>query len=253
MAEQSNKEDKLILSRAEDAIDFAENKYQIKAVGFLNPHQRTLISRNIGNAYGCKCVFDGGYPDAERTVFVCCPEYDEYDIDDIVSVIEVTGRELGGLSHRDYLGSLMGLGITRENIGDILVSESGAFIFVKGEIADYIVQNLNKIGRHGINTKVVKCSQAKIPEPKYKELQGTVPSERLDAIVAFVAGTSRSKACELIEKGLVCVNWEVTENVSAKVCEGDLLSVRGVGRSRIRSFGGLTRKGRLSIVADRFE
>ena len=253
MAEQNNKEDKLIMSRAEDAVDFAENKYQIKAVGFLNPHQRTLISRNIGYVNDCKYVFDGGYPDAERTMFICYPEYDEYDIDNIVSVIEISGRELDALSHRDYLGSLMGLGITRENIGDILVFDNGAFLFVKNEIADYIIQNLTKIGRNGINAKIVKCSEAEIPEPKYRELKGTVPSERLDAIIAFVAGTSRSKACELIEKSLVCVNWEIVESVSAKVGEGDLISIRGIGRTRVKKLGGLTKKGRMSIAADKFE
>lgn len=250
---QNDKKDKLVLSRVSDAVDFARNKYLIKAVGFLNPYQRSLVYEDIKWVNDCKCVFDGGYPDAERTMLICCPEYDEYDINEIISVVRISGRATSELSHRDYLGSLMGLGITRENIGDIIVSDDGALLFVKSEIASYIVQNLTKIGRCGIKTEVLKCSAAELPKPKLKLLKGTVSSERLDAIVAFAAGVSRNKACEMIESGLVSVNWKIAESVSAKVTEMDLLSVRGIGRVRITKLGGLTKKGRLSVEAEKFE
>ncbi len=248
-----DKEDKLILSRAEDAVRFAERNYCVKAIGFLNPRERDLVSKNISAPAEVKTSFDGGYADAERTMFVCCPEYAETDTDDILSVIRIFGRELEGLTHRDYLGSLMGLGITRENVGDILVTEDGAFVFVKCEIADYIVNNLDKIGRHGIKTELCRCADADIPKPRFREINGTVSSMRLDAVAALCAGVSRAKAAELICQGLVSLNFEVAESVSARVSEGDLISVRGFGRTRLERTGGTTRKGRIAVTLLRYE
>ncbi len=250
---QTDKEDKLILSRAHDALAIAERSYTARVVGFLNPHQRSLIIKNIYPTQDISVSFDGGYPDAERTLFICRPEYAEFEISDVISVIKVWGRDISRLTHRDYLGSLMGLGITRENIGDILVSDTGAFIFVKAEIADYIINNLDKIGRHGIKTELCKCADADIPEPKYKEIKGTVSSMRLDAVLALAAGISRGRAAEIIGQGVVSLNWEIQQSVSAKLDEGDLISVRGVGRMRVLELGGITRKGRYGLVVAKYE
>ena len=249
----NDKEDKLVLSRAEDALRIAERSYSVRAVGFLNPHQRSLIMKNIYPDADMKASFEGGFEDAERTMYVCRPEYAEADISDIIKVIRVWGRELGSLTHRDYLGSLMGLGITRENIGDILVSGNGAFIFVKAEIAEYIINNLDKIGRHGIKTELCDCSEAELPEPKTKEIKGTVSSLRLDAVLSLAAGISRSRALDMISQELVSLNWEVVSSPSHKVEEGDLISVRGTGRLRLKEVGGITRKGRIGITVLKYE
>ena len=250
---QTDKDDKLTLSRAYDALAIAERSYTVKAVGFLNPHQRSLVIKNIYPTRDMLVSFEGGYPDAERTLYVCRPEYAEFDISDLISVIKISGRDLGGLTHRDYLGSLMGLGITRENIGDILVSDTGAFVFVKAEIADYIINNLDKIGRRGIKTEICACCDAAIPKPKYKEIKGTVSSTRLDSILSLAAGISRGRAVELIGQGVVSVNWEIQESVSARLGEGDLISVRGIGRMRVLELGGITRKGRYVITVAKYE
>ena len=249
----NDKEDKLVLSRAEDAIRIAERSYSVRTVGFLNPHQRSLIMKNIYPTIDIKATFEGGYEDAERTMYVCRPEYIEAELSDIIKVIKVSGRELSTLTHRDYLGSMMGLGITRENIGDILVSDSGAFIFVKADIADYIVNNLDKIGRHGIKTELCDCAEAELPEPKTREIKGTVSSLRLDAVLSLAAGVSRARALEMISQELVSLNWEVAVSASRKVEEGDLISVRGTGRLRISAVGGLTRKGRIGITVLKYE
>lgn len=250
---QTDKDDKLILSRATDAVRAAERNYDVKAIGFLNPHARSLIMKNILPPVDVKMTFEGGYADAERTMLVCCPEYLDVEIDGILSVIKIYGRELGGLTHRDYLGSLMGLGITRENIGDILVSENGAFVFIRSEIADYVMNNLDKIGRKGIKKELCRCKDADIPEPKFREIGGTVPSLRLDALTALAAGVSRAKAAELISQGLVSLNFEVAESVSLQMSEGDLISVRGFGRTRLERIGNLTKKGRISVTLLRYE
>lgn len=249
----TDKEDRLILSRAEDAVMLCERKYQIKTIGFLNPHQRVMIKKNIYPSADIRVTFEGGWEDAERTLMVCVPEFLDIDIDEILKVIKVTGRDVAVLSHRDYLGSLMGLGITRENIGDIIVSDSGAYIFVKADIADYILNNIDKIGRYGVKTAVCKCAEAEIPKPKTKEIGGTVSSLRLDSVLSVAAGISRSRAVELINSGAVSINFEVCESVSEKIAEGDLISVRGIGRMRLERIGNLTRKGRTGITVARFE
>lgn len=250
---QTDKEDKMILSRAEDAAKLAAKNYSVKTVGFLNPRQRSLIMKSLYPEADMITEFNGGYPDAERTLLVCRPEYAEFNTDDVLVVIRVTGRDLGKLTHRDYLGSLMGLGITRENIGDILTEPSGAFIFVKCEIADYIINNLEKIGRCGVKTSVCGCGEAELPMPKIKEISCTVSSLRIDAVLSASAGISRSRAAELIGQGCVSLNWEETESSSKQVEEGDLISVRGIGRMRLDRVGGLTRKGRIGITVVRFE
>lgn len=250
---QSDKEDKLILSRAEDALRIAERSYSVRCVGFLNPHQRSLILKNILPGVDIRASFEGGYEDAERTVYVCRPEYIEADLSEIIKVIKISGRDVGALNHRDYLGSLMGLGITRENIGDILVSESGAFVFVRNDIADYIINNLDKIGRHGVKTELCECTEADIPEPKTKEIKGTVSSLRLDAVLSLAAGISRARAAEMISQELVSLNWETANSASQKVSEGDLISARGFGRVRLAEVGGITRKGRTGITVLKYE
>ena len=171
----------------------------------------------------------------------------------VLSVIHISGRNLEKLTHRDYLGSLMGLGITRENIGDILVEPSGAFIFVKREIADYIINNLEKIGRCGVKTIVCGCDEADIPKPKLREVNSTVSSLRIDAVLSAAAGISRGRAAEMIVQVLVSLNWEEINSTSKQVDEGDLISVRGIGRMRLERVGSLTRKGRIGITIVRFE
>lgn len=249
----NDKEDKLILSRAEDTIKIAERSYSTKYIGFLNPYQRSLILKNIYPSSDITATFEGGYPDAERTMYVCRPEYAEAELDNIIKVISVSGRDLSALTHRDYLGSLMGLGITRENIGDILVSDTGAVIFVKSDIADYIVNNLDKIGRHGVSVKACEFNEIDVSKPKTKEIRGTVSSLRLDAVLSLGGGISRGKAAEMIEREQISVNWAVVNSASRKMEEGDLISASGIGRMRVGTIGGLTRKGRIGITVLKYE
>ncbi len=246
-------EDKIILSRAEDALYLSQKNYQIKTVGFLNPHERSVVIKNIYGGRDIKTSFEGGYPDAERTLFVAMPEFLELDLNEIISVIKIFGRDLKGLTHRDYLGSLMGLGIKRENIGDILVCDDGAFIFVKCEIADYIIANLEKIGRRGIKTEICSLECADIPAPKTTEISATVSSMRLDAVLSAGTGLARGRAQDIIKEGLVSLNFEIIDSISAEVKKGDLISVRGFGRMRVSEIGGLTRKGRTFIKILKYE
>ncbi len=244
---------KLLLSRAEDAVYISDNKYIVKAVGFLTPSEMTFLKRNVRKPFGSRILYFGGYKDAERTLFVALPEYcDDDAIKEEISVLEITGRNLSEMTHRDFLGSLMGLGIKREMVGDILVFEDRCIIFVRRDIAEYIVSNLDKIGRNGINISLCQIGDIEIPPRRTEEISGTVAGIRLDSVLSVALKTSRSKAMEFIRGGAVSLNWEETENASKSLSEGDIISVKRKGRFKLSRVGGLTKKGRYSVVIEKY-
>lgn len=249
---QSDHEEKILIARAKDSLRLAEKHYCTKSLGFLNPHQRVLLQKQILPSADMVMNFDGGFSEAERTLMVCYPDYLEPEPEEYIALLQCTGRDIGKLNHRDYLGSLMGLGIVRENIGDILVGEEKTFIFLKPEIAEYVKDNLTKIGRCGIQLEKVPVAMAKLPERSVKEIIGTVATLRLDAVLAVGTGLARGKSAELIQSGQVAVNWETVQDVSASVKEDDVISARGFGRMKLQKIGGTTRKGRVGITVVRY-
>ncbi len=247
-----NPEEKLLLAKAEDAMKLSEKHYGVRTVGFLTPFQRCFLEKNFLPAPGTVASFDGGYPDAERTLLVCTPDGVFPQQEEYLAVLECSGKGLEGLTHRDYLGSLMALGVTRESIGDISVTAERAYLFVKPETAVYLLQNLTKIGGAGVRLRQVAGQEISVPKPACAEVQTTVASLRLDSVLSSAISVSRAKASEMIRAGLVAVNWEVKEDVSAQVREDDLLSVRGFGRCRIAEVGGITKKGRYRLKLERY-
>ena len=198
-------------------------------------------------------MYFGGYPEAERVLMLAVPEYlSDEDAEKEISALQIKARNLSEMSHRDFLGSLMGLGIKREMVGDSLVFEDRCIIFVRSEIQDYILSNLEKIGRHGIDIQPCNLNEVDIPEKQTEEIDGTVAGIRLDSVLSVALKTSRSRATEFITGGLVSLNWEETDNISKGLSEGDIISVRGKGRFKVSRIGGLTRKGRYSITVERY-
>lgn len=249
---QESSDDRLLISKAEDALRIAEKRYSVKTLGFLNPHMRVLLEKNILPPAGMLMTFDGGYPEAERVMPVCYPEYITPLREEYMALIECTGRNIARLSHRDYLGALMGLGIVRENIGDILVTDEKAIFIVKRSCAEYIMLNLDKIGSCGIKLRECGFDETVIPQKPTKDIGGTVSALRIDSLTALATGLSRTKAAELVRGGMVNVNWEPTDNVAAVLKEGDVFSVRGYGRMKLSTVGHVTKKGRISVVVSKF-
>lgn len=240
-------DEKLLIARAADTAVLCERQYTVKFMGFLTPAESAVISHNMPPV-DVKKFFFGGYSDAERKLFVALPEYaEESDVEDFVTVLEITGREIGGLSHRDFLGSLLGLGIKREKIGDILVYEDKTLVFVLSDIADYIIINLQKVGRCGIKIRKLTVCEIEIPKRRCERISVTVASMRLDCIVAAALHISRSKVMEIIAAGRVSLNWLECKNPSAVIKEGDTLSIRGVGRFCVADGVRETKKGRVAV------
>ncbi len=248
-------EEKILLAKAEDAVFLCEKQYQVKTVGFLTPGEAALVKKHFSGTTlpcGVSISFFGGYPEAERCLFVASPDYaEENEIFEFISAIEISGRDIDSLSHRDYLGSLLGLGIKREKIGDILTMEDRALVFVLSDIAGYILANLDKVGRKGVKVQSVELGEIKVPKRKVEEIKTTVAALRLDCIVSAATKGSRSQATEMIHSGRVFVNWLECNSLSVQLKPGDVFSVRGVGRFRLSEHLHETKKGRLCICIEK--
>ena len=249
---QVTEEEKILLARGEDTVRLASKQYSVKTLGFLTPAEAVFLGKNIKAPLDVKIMFYGGYEECERTLFIAMPEFFEEEYKEEISVLEITGRNINELSHRDFLGSLMGLGVERKTVGDILVYEDRAYVFILKDMEDYILENVDKIGRHGVKIRSVMPDELVLPEKKTEEITGPVSTPRLDAVVALCTRLSRGKASELIETEKVSVNWEVKNHISTMLNEGDLLSVRGYGRFKLDKINGLSRKGRTHITIQKY-
>lgn len=155
-------------------------------------------------------------------------------------------------SHRDLLGSLTALGIARDRLGDILVSDGAADVVVCGDAADYLLREWRSAGRVKLAVERVALAELAVPEQRTRELRGTVATPRLDAVTALGFSLSRARAVELIASGRVQLNHRETVKPDAPVAQGDIISARGLGKFTLASVGGMSRKGRTAVVARRY-
>lgn len=156
------------------------------------------------------------------------------------------------LTHRDYLGSLIGLGIKREMVGDILVREDGADIICMSDFADFVLMNYCKAGRTNLSLSQVDIKDLIVPERKTQIITDTVASLRLDSIVASAFNLSRGKASEAISRGIVFVNHMETTKPDQQLSEGDRITLRGKGKAVLSEIGGKSRKDRQYIKIERY-
>ncbi len=243
MAFTSDKEDKQLFSRADDTVRLCELRHSPCFMGFLNERERFLLEKHLGWFSGLE--FFGGYENASRVIMGACEreiDRDEFPLEKLCFKFRKTDR----LSHRDFLSSLMGLGIERDCVGDILIGEGFAAVFVKSEIAPYVKSQLTKVGRVGV--KLIPESECDISyKPETEEKCVILSSMRLDVIVAALTGLSRGKTSELILSGKVFVNYLENKNVSHTLGENDILTIRGKGKFIIKEQSGTTKKGRVKI------
>ena len=154
--------------------------------------------------------------------------------------------------HRDFLGSLMGAGISRESVGDICVGNGSCDFFVTGEVAPYLLQNLSSAGRTKLHLEAVSLPDARIPEPEVKEIRDTLASLRLDSVISSGFRISRGAAVQLISAGKAAIDGLPCEKADKTVSQGAKISVRGLGKIRLQSVNGQTKKGRISVVIGRY-
>lgn len=248
-------EDKLIIAKVLDKADKCEKIAKIVHTDFLDPHQKKIIISVLSDIKGSNYIFSGGFNGAEREVLFFCPDF----ISESDSVYEATFKVLlltpkgkENLTHRDYLGSVMGLGIKREKIGDIVITENGCYIIVLSEIADFLIYNLLKVGNSKVLIETVPLDNIRITERDQKEINRVVASLRLDSVASAGFGISRTKTSEFIKNEKVNLNWVTISDPTKMVKQGDTISLRGKGRISLESIGGVTKKDRIGIVLKKY-
>ena len=185
------------------------------------------------------------------TVFL--PDWKDAPDEQEITAVEARCRSGSSLTHRDFLGSLMALGLTRGKIGDILLTEGGCQVIVEPSVAEHLVQSWDSAGRERLTVAALPSLTALAPQaPVFTEVRDTVASLRLDGVASAGFGVSRGKAAEAIQRGAVQVNHTVCLKPDKPVAAGDVITCRGWGRCVLGSVGSPTRKGRLPIVIQRY-
>ncbi len=234
----------LLTARISDTADLAFKTDNYKFLGFLSLEEAVLEKKVLENR-NVKFSLFGGYDLAERVMLCCLPSWGDTASFPITAVT-FSYREVDKLTHRDFLGALMSLGLTRESIGDILVGEGRAVAFLSDDVAHFVFTQLEKIGRVGVTLQ--KGYKEPLPSKgELLEFSVTVASARLDCVVAALTNSSRNTATEMILGGLVSVNSQITEKPTKQVFDGDALSCRGKGKFIISSLRELTRKNRIVL------
>lgn len=260
----TEKDDKMLEAQIRDRARQCSDRYMITSTNFLDPHGKSIAQSLLktGELGSARCWFYGGYGEAERALAVFFPEYieDAADVyfaaepeDEPLTVLRVSLKKGSPeLSHRDYLGALMGLGIKRESVGDILVRRDGADIIVLKEMASFIIMNMDKAGRARLNFEEIPVAEIIVPEAHRTEVTESVSSLRLDNVVSTVFGLSRGKALEAISAGIIFVNGVTASKPEKKVNEGDKLVMRGRGKAVFKEVKGVSSKGRTIVVIEKY-
>ena len=253
-------EDKICLSQVLDKIEFSKTREKIENTDFLDMYQISLVENFLRKIKFENYKLYGGYEESERKILIIYPEkYNESMLEKnyskMLKVVRVSlpEEEKGKYTHRNYLGGIVKLGLKREKVGDILVSDDGADIVVVDDFAEILKQelpNLTRFEKSEITIEAIKNIRKK--EIKLEEIKIIVPSLRLDNIVSDLAKTSRNKAAQIINQERVFVNGQNETKLSKQIKLQDIITIRGKGRFVVKEFAGTTRSGRTIVVIEKY-
>ncbi len=238
--------DRLFLSRIDDMVRLSLKRGAVYS-SFFNLSQCAAAETELKRLGINNYRFYGAFENSERKMLCVYKEYFEPENDDFpMKLVTFTFRKESKLSHRDFLGAFMALGIKRETLGDIVIGEGIAQIAVSDSVKELITDNIKKIGSVGVKYEVdFHGTLAKIQQ--FKKIDGTVASMRLDAVAGLAVNLSRSKAAEIIRAVGAEVNFVLKNDCSFILKKDDIFSVRGYGKFKISEVSGLTKKGRIHI------
>ncbi|MDA3846478.1 MAG: YlmH/Sll1252 family protein [Vallitaleaceae bacterium] len=254
----------ILIERIKDMLLTAEYRQQVSSTNFLDLNQLSVVSGVIKTS-SVKYFYYGGYPLAERKCLILLPPYrDSDDIDDEVwqrnfgtsddnplTTILITHEakfQTKPLTHRDYLGALINLGIDRQVIGDIIVENDSAYVFVVKHIATFILESLIKVNRYNVHTEIADIEDIDVTEPAFKIVTGTVQSIRIDSMLTCAFHLSRTASTEYIASGKVFKNNLLIIKNNTSLVTGDLITLRGLGRCKLTSIGTQTKKNRYHVT-----
>ena len=248
-----DKDEQMLLIRAAERLTAAQQRNIPTATAFLAAREQTLLAQLFPHD---PPVFFGGCDGAERRVAAYLPDYLEESWllgdDSPVAAVRAVYFEEDTLTHRDFLGALMGAGIKRETVGDIYVTPGRCDFVVLRELRDFFLQNLPSAGRTKLTLAPLELAELSAPAAAVKTRHDTVSSLRFDSVLASAFSLARGKAAALIESGRAELDHALCQKPDKPVSEGSILSVRGLGRARLDSVDGTTKKGRIGITVSRF-
>ena len=241
-----------LLRRARDLAQRCERTATACATVFLTPAQQYALTAWAKHAPDCRFALHGGGENAERKIGVFLPfwqEPEDFDPAQLLQAVKITAG-FGQPGHRDYLGSILGLGIRREWIGDIIVTDNVAWVVCLPSVQRTLMEQLDHVGRCGVKTTAVSLGELPRQQRQVKPVHFTVQSLRLDAVAAGMFRLSRTQAAEKIRLGLVSLNYEACLRPDAPVAVGDILSLRGSGKGSVAQIGGTSKKGRQFLLCE---
>lgn len=238
-------DERLFVRRIVDLAQAVQSRGVSRATAFLSDRQQELARAALSGIGFDAYVFDGGYPDAERRILCLQGEYGDDALPAVCLFAELVHADAVP-THRDYLGALMALGVKRECIGDILPCETGAYFFVLSRVAPLVCEELSGVGRCSVRVRAAQAQE--LPGQADRPVHtATVPSLRLDALLAVMLHISRGEAAQLVKSGMVEVNHVATSSAHYEVYENDVFSIRGRGKYRLCAVGAQSRKGRTFV------
>ena len=252
-AAAETEEDRLLLARLYDKLNHGAEREIFSCTAFLSSREQAMVKKLLPHV---PLVFFGGCDGAERCMACYVPEYLPEDYltseDGPAAAVRAVYYEKDALTHRDFLGSLMGAGIKRETVGDIYVSAGQCDILVTRQILPYLLEQWDSAGRTKLHLSVIPLAEVQRPAVEKREIRDTVPSLRLDCLVGLAFSLARGPAGQLIAAGRVAVNDLVCLKGDRQLQQGDRIAVRGLGKAALAQVGGTTRKGRLSVTLERW-
>lgn len=250
--------DLLFEKRMKDLANRAYNRDIVLFTDFLNLDELHKIHNLLPKDFPVTVHTFGGYDFAERQMAAFLPDalsfLPEKELDYPICCLKIqclSPKFAQRLTHRDYLGALLNLGIDRSLLGDLMIGDGEAYCFCKNTMGNFIMDNLTRVRQTTVQA-VLTADTGELPQPVLKEIQGTVASVRLDALTALAFGESRSKIIPYIEGGKVFVNGRLVTSNGYTPKEGDLISVRQKGRFIYEKILHQTKKGRYGVLLKRY-
>lgn len=242
-------EEKQAMRRVLDLIEISLNRHIITYTDFLDPNSVRLSESILNRFDDIKYDIDGGFINSERKIISIYSWYYFYEKnqDSPLRAAEVVCNT-DVINHRDVLGSLLGLGIVRDKVGDIAIYDGYIHVVLHKDIFDFVLLNLTKIKHENIEIKEIPLNKLGeiIEKGIHKDIISS--SKRLDNIISEVYNISRNEASRLIEGNQVKLNYKAELTSHSSVEEGDLVSVRRKGRFRVKAYNGKTKKDRLKLT-----
>lgn len=249
-----NKQEQLVAKRFHDLADAAYHRGIATFSDFLTLNEINSLNGMKKDISFVTVNLSGGHEAAERQMAAFIPEtYYELQWDYPISILKIAplnNKFAEKLNHRDFLGAILNLGIDRSKIGDILVKEHCAYCFAHSSMEDFLFGELTRIKHTSVKIEVV--SEAEEIKPEFQHIEGSVSSERMDAILALAFSSSRSALSGLVAAEKVFLNGSLCYSNSQLLKPGDIVSVRGFGKFIYRGFISNTKKGRLFVALDKY-